>query len=210
MERHPSVYGLGRTYPGHAAEMGAAPDPVVFVVPWTSLAPGGGEIPWPPGADLVHHEVELVLVLGTGGRNLDPAAAEEAIAEVTVGIDLTARDLQARLKERRHPWARAKGFPRACPTGPLVPAAPFRGRWGGIDLRLAIDGEVRQEGTVADMRPDPPGAVALLSRWFELAPGDVVFTGTPAGVGPVRPGERLVASSRALGVEFACTLVPPP
>ncbi len=210
MDRHPAVYGLGRTWAAHAAEMGAAPEPVVFVVPWTALAPGGGEIPWPAGCDLLHHEVELVLRLGAGGRNLDRDAAEAAIAEITVGLDLTARDLQARAKEKGHPWARAKGFPGACPLGPPVPAGPFRGRWDGIDLRLEVDGDVRQEGRVAEMRPDPPGIVALISRWFELLPGDLVFTGTPAGVGPVRPGERLVASSRALGVRLECTLRPPP
>ncbi len=209
VHRHPSVYGLGRTYAAHAAEMGAAPEPVVFVMPWSSLAPGGGEIPWPEGSGLVHHEVELVLRLGAGGRRLERDAAGAAIAAVTVGIDLTARDLQGRAKELGHPWSRAKGFPGACPLGPPVAADPFRGRWGDIDLVLAVDGEIRQRARVAEMRPDPPGIVSLLSRWFELVPGDLVFTGTPAGVGPVRPGERLVASSRALGVRLECALLPP-
>ncbi len=202
-----TVYALGRNYAEHAREMGAEAEPVVFLKPATSLAPGGGSIRWPAGSRLVHHEVELVLLLGAGGRDLDRAAAEAAIAGVAIGVDLTARDLQDVAKKKSAPWARSKGFAGAAPVSAFVPRARLAADWRAIDLRLDVDGARRQADTSAAMILDPPEIVARLSSWFELAAGDVVFTGTPAGVGPIEPGQRVVAASDALGVAVEFVMV---
>lgn len=201
-----TVYAIGRNYAAHAREMGAEPDPVVFLKPATSLVPGGGAIAWPKDSRLVHHEVELVLLLGEGGQDLDRAAAERAIAGVAVGVDLTARDLQDEAKQKSWPWARSKGFAGAAPVSAFVPREALRAGWDALDLRLEVDGQVRQQGSSTAMILDAPAVVQRLSRWFRLAPGDVVFTGTPEGVGPIEPGQRVAARCVALGVEVAFTL----
>ncbi|MDQ7088509.1 MAG: fumarylacetoacetate hydrolase family protein [Acidobacteriota bacterium] len=131
-----------------------------------------------------------------------PEAADAAIESLALGLDLTARDLQAEAKKKGAPWARSKGFAGAAPISPLQDATAFRGRWGEIDLRCTVEGTLRQQATCAEMIHDPPAVVALLSRWFLLEPGDLIFTGTPAGVGPIRPGQRATAVSRALGEEL--------
>ena len=205
-----TVLALGRNYAAHAREMNASPEPVVFLKPATALLPGGGEIPWPEGSDLVHHEVELVLLLGAGGVRLDRDAAGRAIAGVAIGIDLTARDLQSQAKKAGAPWARAKGFPGSAPVSRFVEPDRFERDWTRLDLELTVEGELRQQGSAASMLLDPPRIVALLSRWFELEPGDVVFTGTPEGVGPVRPGERMRAACRTLDLAVEARLAPAP
>ncbi|MCU0223148.1 MAG: fumarylacetoacetate hydrolase family protein [Acidobacteria bacterium] len=202
-----TIYALGRNYAEHAREMGAPAEPVVFLMPASALAfapaPGAAvEIAWPEGSAEVHHEVELVLLLGAGGTGLTRAEGEAAIAAVGLGIDLTARDLQAHAKAKGQPWARSKGFPGAAPVSEFVPRDALRLPWGGIDLSLAVGGALRQSDRAASMLLDPPAIVAQLSRWFALEPGDLVFTGTPAGVGPIGPGEEAVARSAALGLEL--------
>ncbi|RMF73093.1 MAG: FAA hydrolase family protein [Acidobacteria bacterium] len=204
-----TVYALGRNYAAHAREMGAPAEPVVFLKPRTALAPRGGVVPWPEGATRVDHEVELVLLLGTGGRRLDLDAASRAIAGVAIGIDLTARDLQAAAKRAGAPWARAKGFPGSAPVSEFVSPDRFGRRWETLDLELTVGGEARQRGSAARMLLDPPRIVALLSRWFALEPGDVVFTGTPEGVGPVEPGRPVRAACRTLGLEVEVRLAAP-
>jgi fumarylpyruvate hydrolase len=170
---------------------------------------GGGAVHWPEGSREVHHEVELVLLLGAGGQRLDRASACAAIAGLAVGIDLTARDLQSAAKKQGQPWARSKGFAASAPVSDFVPAAPFVDRWAEIDLELAVDGATRQRDTCAAMLLDPPALVEALSRWFALLEGDLVFCGTPAGVGPVHPGQRARAASAALGVAVEVTLLAP-
>ncbi len=197
-----TVYALGRNYAEHAREMNAAAEPVVFLKPASSLLPGGGRVPWPRGSALVHHEVELVLLLGTGGRDLVPADAERAIAGVAIGVDLTARDLQDEAKKKSAPWARSKGFAGAAPVSAFAPRAAVTD-WGALDLALTVNGAVRQSDRASSMLLAPPAIVAQLSRWFALEPGDVVFTGTPAGVGPVQPGETVVARCDALGLSVS-------
>lgn len=188
-----TVYALGRNYAEHAHEMNAPAEPVVFLKPASSLLPGGGIVPWPEGSALVHHEVELVLLLGPGAT----------IAGVGIGVDLTARDLQDEAKKKAQPWARSKGFPGAAPVSMFVPAASDQD-WSALDLALTVNGAERQRDTAASMLLAPPAIVAMLARWFDLDEGDVVFTGTPKGVGPVETGELVRASSAALGlaVEF--------
>lgn len=202
-----TVYALGRNYAEHAREMGAPAEPVVFLMPASALAvapaPGATvEIAWPEGSAEVHHEVELVLLLGAGGTGLTRAEGEAAIAAAGLGVDLTARDLQAQAKAKGQPWARSKGFPGAAPVSEFVPRDALRSPWSEIDLSLAVGGALRQSDRAASMLLDPPAIVAQLSRWFALEPGDLVFTGTPAGVGPIGPGEEAVARSAALGLEL--------
>jgi 2-keto-4-pentenoate hydratase/2-oxohepta-3-ene-1,7-dioic acid hydratase in catechol pathway len=208
-----TVYALGRNYAEHAREMGAPAEPVVFLMPASALVRGPGaeaaiEIAWPEGSGEVHHEVELVLLLGAGGTGLPREQGEEAIAAVGLGIDLTARDLQAQAKAKGQPWARSKGFPGAAPVGEFVPRGELTVPWGEIDLALAVGGMLRQSDRAASMLLDPPAIVARLSRWFLLQPGDLVFTGTPAGVGPLAPGEEAVARSAALGLELRVRMAP--
>ncbi len=202
-----TIYALGRNYAEHAKEMGAPAEPVVFLMPASALVSGSAsgtalEIAWPEGSQEVHHEVELVLLLGAGGTRLDREQAESAIAAVGLGIDLTARDLQAQAKAKGQPWARSKGFPGAAPVSPFVPRSALSVAWPEIDLELAVGGAVRQADRTSSMLLDPPAIVARLSFWFLLQPGDLVFTGTPAGVGPLAPGEEAVARSAALGLEL--------
>jgi fumarylpyruvate hydrolase len=204
-----TVYALGRNFAEHAREMGATTDPVVFIKPASSLLPGGGVVPWPEGSAEVHHEVELVLLLGAGGARLDDAAALRAVAALGVGVDLTARDLQREAKKQGWPWARSKGFPAAAPVSDFVPLTRVDGPLDEIDLELDVDGTRRQRGSVAQMIRPPAQVVALLSRWFELAAGDVVFTGTPSGVGPLEPGAKVSARSRRLGLDVSFRMGPP-
>jgi 2-keto-4-pentenoate hydratase/2-oxohepta-3-ene-1,7-dioic acid hydratase in catechol pathway len=210
-----TVYALGRNYAEHAREMGAPAEPVVFLMPASALVTPRGpetlEIAWPEGSAEIHHEVELVLLLGTGvgdGLRLPRDAAERAIRAVGLGLDLTARDLQAQAKAKGQPWARSKGFPGAAPVTEFVPRGEIAADWSALDLSLRVGGATRQADRAASMLLDPPALVAQLSRWFRLEPGDLVFTGTPAGVGPLAPGEEAVARSAALGLELRVRMAP--
>ncbi len=200
------VYALGRNFVEHAREMGVAADPVVFIKPASCLLTGGGDITCPVGSDLVHHEVELVLLLGSGGSDLGLAEAEAAIRAVAIGLDLTARDLQGAAKKKGAPWARSKGFPGAGPVSEFLPRRDIRVPWEEVDLSLTVDGALRQQGRCDAMLLDPPHAVAAISRFFALQADDLIFTGTPAGVGPMEPGALACASSQALGLELHATL----
>ena len=192
---------IGRNYAEHVREMGdvavpapeAVPDPVVFLKPTTSLLPDGGEIVLPRQSDDVHHELELVAVVGTGGRHIAESDALSHVAAYALGLDLTARDLQAAAKANKGPWSIAKGFDTFAPLGPLVSAADVPDPQS-VRITLTVNGETRQDGTTADMLTPVAGLVAFLSSVFTLEPGDLIYTGTPQGVGPVNPGDRLVAT----------------
>jgi 2-keto-4-pentenoate hydratase/2-oxohepta-3-ene-1,7-dioic acid hydratase in catechol pathway len=211
-ERRPAgtVYCLGRNYAKHAEEMGAAPEPVVFIKPAAALMPGGGQVVLPPGCERIDHEVELVLLLGQGVPTSDPEQGVEAIAAVGLGIDLTARDLQAQAKESGGPWARAKGFPGSAPVSAFVPRGEIPVEWDAIDLSLTVDGEARQSSSTDKMLLPVGRTIALLSRWFPLCAGDLIFTGTPEGVGPVPPGSTATATSRALDLEVSVEVTAEP
>jgi 2-keto-4-pentenoate hydratase/2-oxohepta-3-ene-1,7-dioic acid hydratase in catechol pathway len=204
-----TVYAIGRNFAEHAKEMAAPAEPVAFLKPASAVLAGGGTGQWPDGSLEVHHEVELVLLLGAGGQRLDRVAARAAIAGLAIGVDLTARDLQSAAKKQGQPWARSKGFAASAPVSDFVAAHLFADRWGEIDLDLSIDGATRQHGTCDQMLLDPPALVETLSRWFALLPGDLVFCGTPAGVGPVRAGQRVRAASAALNVAVEVVLPEP-
>lgn len=190
---------IGRNYAAHAAEMGAeAPSqPLVFLKPSTALIADGDEIVLPPQSEEVHHELELVAVIGTGGKNIAEADALNHVAAYALGLDLTARDIQARAKEKGHPWSVAKGFDTFAPLGPLVAASEV-GDPQALEITLTIDGETRQHGTTDLMLFPVARLVAYLSSIFTLEPGDLVYTGTPEGVGPVEPGQTLRCTGTGL------------
>ncbi len=196
------IYGVGRNYAAHAREMGHDPErepPFFFTKPADAVVESGAELPWPPATRELHPEVELVVAVGTGGADLTPADARAHVWGYAVGLDMTRRDLQAEAKRLGRPWDMAKGFDQSAPIGVVMPAVavPAVDRAG---IRLRVDGETRQEGTLADLIWSIDEVLAQLSRLVRLAPGDLVMTGTPAGVGPIRPGDRLVGEVDGVGV----------
>jgi fumarylpyruvate hydrolase len=195
------VYCVGRNYAEHAREMGHDPNaepPFFFAKPADALVLDGAAVAYPGQTTNFHHEIELVAAIGTGGKDI---AVEDAFSHVwgyAVGIDLTRRDLQAWAKKAAKPWEIAKGFDHSAPIGTLVPASdvplPLRGR-----IELKVNDEMRQSGDIGDMIWDLAHVIAELSKYFELVPGDLIFTGTPAGVSAVVKGDRLEGSIAGIG-----------
>jgi fumarylpyruvate hydrolase len=199
------IYCVGQNYADHAREMGADPArqaPFFFAKPADAVVADGTTLPFPSRTEDLHHEVELVVALASGGRDLDAGAAMAAIFGHGIGIDLTRRDLQAAAKTAGRPWDMAKGFDRSAPVGALVPGVPPAS--GAIVLD--VDGQRRQSGDLSQMIWSVAEIVATLSTYVELAGGDLIFTGTPAGVGPVRPGQTVratIAGIAPLEIRFA-------
>lgn len=200
------IYCVGRNYAEHAREMGHDPDrePPFFFQKNPDNLVLDGHFPYPPLSADVHHEVELVVALGAGGANLSETAAGAAIFGYAVGLDMTRRDLQSLAKKAGRPWELAKAFEASAPCGPIVPGAAFPDGLGQGAVHLSVNGETRQRGDLADLVWSIPETISKLSELFTLAPGDLIFTGTPAGVGPVHRGDRLraeIASLPPLDVE---------
>jgi len=193
LEAH-SIFCIGRNYAEHAKELNnPIPDrPVVFTKPRTTLLGDGGSVRIPAATRDVHHEVELVVAIGTGGRNISPGDALHHVAGYAVGLDMTARDIQSDLKANAHPWDLAKGLDTFAPLGPFVPASMVPDP-SDLTLTLDVNGERRQNGNTRDMLHTVPALISFLSAWFSLSPGDLIFTGTPAGVGAVRAGDVMRA-----------------
>lgn len=200
------VYCVGRNYGAHTREMGGDPDreePFFFLKPADALQVVAGDTvadhAYPPRTENYHFEVELVAALGVGGRDIPVADALDCVYGYAIGLDMTRRDLQDEAKRQSRPWDLAKSADASAPIGPLHPASmighPTRGSIG-----LSVDGRARQSGNLSEMIRSVPEQIALLSTYFELHPGDVIFTGTPAGVGPVARGETMTASIEGLGV----------
>lgn len=200
------VYCVGRNYADHAREMGAADQaegrepPFFFMKPGDAVVGGTGEITvvYPPATANLHHEVELVVALGSGGANVAVDVAASLIFGYAVGIDLTRRDLQARAKEKGHPWDMAKGFDQSAVCGPVRPAAVI-GQLAGGRIHLAVNGEVRQDGDLSAMNWKVADVIANLSTLVHLEAGDLIYTGTPAGVGAIVPGDVLEAAIDGVG-----------
>ncbi|MGH1363931.1 MAG: fumarylacetoacetate hydrolase family protein [Calditrichia bacterium] len=190
-----TVYCIGRNYAAHAKELNnpLPSEPMVFLKPASSLVEEGAELELPPQSNDVHHEVEIVVVLNKGGRNLSLAEAKNTISGYAVGIDVTARDLQQKAKAKGHPWSVAKGFATFGPLSRFVEVAEIEDR-DAIDVELKINDEIRQKGNSRDMVFTIPALIKHLSSIFDLQPGDLVFTGTPEGVGPILNGDVLSAS----------------
>ncbi len=187
------IFCVGRNYADHAIEMGHDPDrepPFFFMKPGDAVVPTGSTLPFPSVTKELHHEIELVVALVEGGSDI---VAEDALSHVYgygVGLDMTRRDLQAEAKKAGRPWDMAKGFDRSAPMSPIRPAADIgHPEKGAIWLR--VNGETRQEGDLDQQIWKVPETIAYLSTLVELRPGDLIMTGTPAGVGRVEPGDRL-------------------
>jgi 5-carboxymethyl-2-hydroxymuconate isomerase len=189
-----TIYCLGRNYPEHAAEMKAAlpSEPVVFLKPASSLVQDGGSVVIPSISNDVHHEVELVVVVGPGGRSIPPEKAYDHVLGYGVGLDMTLRDVQAEAKKKGLPWAVAKGFAGAAPVSTIVERARVPDPHA-LDIILRVNGEIRQKSHTSKMLFRIPAVVSYLSQIFHLEEGDLIFTGTPEGVGPVHAGDTLEA-----------------
>lgn len=186
------IYCVGRNYAEHAKEMGSDPErdpPVFFAKPADAVVPSEAVIAYPPGTSNLHHEIELVVAIGRGGRDIATAGALEHVFGYAVGNDLTRRDLQHIAKRQGAPWDAAKGFDASAPIGAIRPAAV--GHLSSGRIWLSVNGELRQDADVSAMIWSVPEIIAQLSKLFLLVPGDLIYTGTPAGVGPLQPGDRL-------------------
>jgi len=187
------VYCVGRNYADHTKEMGGdlKHPPFFFSKPSDSVIPLPKTIPYPPKTANLHHEVELVVALDQGGCNIHPDMSLEHIFGYAIGIDLTRRDLQSAAKERGHPWEMAKGFDFAAPCSALK-AFP-NGQLPDGEIALSVNGSIRQCGQLSQMIWSIAEIISELSDYLTLKPGDLIFTGTPSGVGPIESGDQLNA-----------------
>jgi fumarylpyruvate hydrolase len=195
------IYCVGLNYADHIREFGRDPGrsaPVFFMKPADAVVANGAAVPYPPRTANFHYEIELVVAIARGGRDLAPSSALEHVFGYAAGNDLTRRDLQSEAKERGQPWDTSKGFDCSAPLGAIRPARaghPARGR-----IWLSVNGRIRQESDLTQMLVDVPHLIAELSTLYELRPGDLIFTGTPAGVGPLEPGDSLEGGIEGLEV----------
>lgn len=206
------VYCIGRNYAAHAREMGHDPDrepPFFFLKPADAIRvaqPGAVlDVPYPPQTADLHFEVELVAALGVGGSNLSVDDAQQCIFGYAVGLDLTRRDRQQDMKDLRRPWELGKAFDASAPISHVVPTHAA-GDAGRAAITLEQNGERRQAGCTSQMIWPVADAISYLSAYFTLQPGDLLFTGTPEGVGPAVTGDTLVARCQGVG-ELAIRLV---
>ncbi|NNF03780.1 MAG: fumarylacetoacetate hydrolase family protein [Rhodothermales bacterium] len=185
---------IGRNYARHAAEMGAETpsEPMVFLKPSSAVIRSGGAVVIPTLSTDVHHEVELVAVIGRSGRHIPADEALSYVAGYAAGLDMTARDIQGRAKREGAPWSVSKGFDTFAPLGDIMSASAV-GDPQDLDVELRINGNVRQSGRTSDMIFPVADLISWCSRIFTLEPGDLIYTGTPEGVGPVHDGDRLTA-----------------
>jgi fumarylpyruvate hydrolase len=187
------IFCVGRNYAAHAREMGQDPEreaPFFFSKPADALVPNHATIPFPPRTSNLHHEIELVVALVEGGRDIAVAAALNHVFGYAVGNDLTRRDLQFAARDKGRPWDTGKAFDRSAPITAIYPAAEYGHPRNGR-IWLKVNGELRQEGDIADLIWSVPEIIAELSTLFELAPGDLIYSGTPAGVSALQPGDRI-------------------
>jgi fumarylpyruvate hydrolase len=193
------VYCVGRNYAAHAREMGFDPDrdpPFFFCKPADAVVPvpagSVASIPYPPKTSNYHHEVELVVAIGREGANIPVESAARHVWGYAVGLDMTRRDLQFAMRDKGRPWELGKAFDASAPIGPLVEASAVPAI-GDAGIWLDVDGERRQQSSIANLIWSIPETIAYLSEYFRLMPGDLIFTGTPEGVGAVGVGASLVA-----------------
>jgi len=187
------VFCVGRNYAAHAREMGSDPNrepPFFFTKPADAVVPASGAVPYPPATNDMHHEIELVVALKAGGKDIDAAQALELVWGYGVGLDLTRRDLQAVAKDAGRPWDMAKGFDASAPCSALHPVSEV-GHPSEARIWLEVNGTLRQEGNLNEMIWPIADVIASLSRLVTLAPGDLIYSGTPSGVGALQPGDRV-------------------
>lgn len=187
------IYCVGRNYAEHAREMGFDPDrepPFFFLKPTDSIIPNGSAVAYPPKTQDFQYEIELVAAIGKGGANITAEAALTHVFGYAVGIDLTRRDVQIEARKMGRPWDMGKGFDHSAPCAELVPSADFNPTRGSI--WLDVNGERKQSSDLSKLIWSVAEIIAYLSEYMTLVPGDLIFTGTPEGVGPLAPGDAVV------------------
>jgi acylpyruvate hydrolase len=199
------IFCIGRNYAEHIKELDNAPDGafVLFMKPPSCIVPVGQPVVLPRGRGAVHHEAELVVMLSGGGSDIPILSALQHISHVTLGLDLTLRDLQNELKKKGSPWELAKSFEGAAPLGGWVPYKDQTLQ--DLEFEFKVNGALRQHGRTRDMLFSVARQIQILSKTWALSAGDIIYTGTPAGVGPLAPGDHLVLESEGIGrYEWNC------
>lgn len=192
------VFCIGRNYAAHAREMGSDPDrdPPFFFTKWAeAVVPSGTTIAYPPETADFHYEAELVVAIGKGGRDIAPDDAAAHIFGYAAGLDMTRRDLQQAAKDKGRPWDTAKNVEQSAPLGVIHPASAVLAAGA---IALTVNGAVRQQGDIADLIWPIGDIIAYVSRFYRLEPGDLIYTGTPSGVGPVVEGDEIVVTIAGL------------
>ncbi|PCH94532.1 MAG: fumarylacetoacetate hydrolase [Rhodobacteraceae bacterium] len=192
---------VGRNYAAHAREMGKDPDrdpPFFFTKPADAVVDAGVTIPYPPETENFHFEAELITVIGKGGRNIAEADSLDHVWGYAIGNDLTRRDLQLVAREQGRPWDWGKSFDRSAVIGPVHPVDKV-GHLASGSIKLTVNGVVKQDADIAELIWSVPEVISIISHSIELRPGDVIMTGTPAGVGPLVDGDTCVISIEGLG-----------
>ena len=202
------IYCVGRNYAAHAREMGKDPDkepPFFFLKPADAILPGGGNMHYPPGTENLHHEIEMVVAIHREGRNIPAGKALDHVYGYAVGLDMTRRDLQFKARDMGRPWDFGKAFDESAPITPIYPVASH-GHHATGKIWLKVNNETRQDADLSELIWSVPETIAFLSEYYLLKPGDLIFTGTPAGVGAVKRGDRMTGFVEGLG-ELAVTVV---
>ena len=187
------IYCVGRNYADHVREMGGNPKsepPIFFAKPADAVVPNNARIPYPSRTNNFHHEIELVVAIGKGGRDIAAAQALEHVFGYAVGNDLTRRDLQSESKDNGRPWDTSKGFDRSAVISAITPATQS-GHLRTGRIWLKVNGQMRQQANLSELIWSVPEIIAELSTFFALQPGDLLYTGTPAGVGALKKGDRI-------------------
>jgi fumarylpyruvate hydrolase len=195
------IFCVGRNYAAHAREMGKDPDreaPFFFTKPADAVVDDGQTVPYPPLTNNLHHEAELVVAIGKGGEEIAESSALDHVYGYAIGNDLTRRDLQFEARDKGRPWDWGKAFDHSAICGPIHKAAET-GHFARASIRLSVNGQTKQDADIADMIWSVPEVIAILSQSVRIQPGDLIYTGTPAGVGPLVPGDVCVVEIERLG-----------
>ncbi|HET6376445.1 MAG TPA: fumarylacetoacetate hydrolase family protein [Methylocella sp.] len=194
------IFCVGQNYKAHTKEMGGNPEtdlPFFFMKPASAILHNGGTMPYPPGTKDLQHEVELVVAMGLGGRDIPAEKVNDMIFGYAVGLDMTKRDLQTELGKKGRPWEMAKSFDYSAPCSSITPEM-YTGVVAKGKIQCRVNGELRQDADLSDMIWGVPQIVHYLSQQVAVEPGDLIFTGTPAGVGPVNKGDKIEATIAGL------------
>jgi fumarylpyruvate hydrolase len=195
------IWCVGRNYAAHIVEMGYDPnreEPFFFAKPADAIVQDGGTVPYPPQTKNLHYELEMVVALGKGGANVPVAKALDLVYGYGVGLDMTRRDLQFAARDRGRPWEMGKGWDHSAPCSALMPAAKIGHPAKGV-IKLAVNGQVKQNSDLGAMIWKVPEMISYLSALVALAPGDIIYSGTPDGVGPVVKGDKLHGEIEKVG-----------
>lgn len=195
------IFCVGRNYAEHAIEMGMDPHrelPFFFMKPNSAILPRGADFPYPAKSENVHFEIELVVAIGKGGQDIPQSNSHDHIFGYACGLDMTRRDLQSEMKKSGRPWEISKAFDASAPCSEISPAS-IVGHPASGALSLKVNGDIKQQGDISDMIWNVPEIIEHLSGYFKLQAGDIIFTGTPAGVGPIVPGDVIEGSINGVG-----------